>query len=46
LFDEINYLTAQQKAALWNECYPGMLSIDISDNDEDIEQVFENLMTL
>jgi hypothetical protein len=42
LWDEIRYFTAQEKASLWNECYPH-ISIDDEDDDSDIEEVFDNL---
>lgn len=41
LWDEINYLPAQKKADLWNECYPTCRIDD--ESDEDIEEVFDNL---
>jgi len=41
LWDEINYFTSQEKAELWNDCYPHILIEE--ETDEDIEEVFENL---
>lgn len=42
LFDEINSLSPQAKAHLWNECKLGG-DIDLDDTDDGIEEVFENL---
>lgn len=41
LWDRIHYLTPQEKASLWNKCFPHVKIEE--ENDDDALEVFENL---